>query len=96
MHYTENDQPLKDGDLVLIDAGCEFAMYAGDITRTFPVNGKFTQPQREIYELVLKAQNARSSYWCQVIQLNWRMTEVIRIKTQGLVDLGILKGDVDS
>ena len=56
LHYTENDQPLKDGDLVLIDAGCEFAMYAGDITRTFPVNGKFSQPQREIYEIVLAAQ----------------------------------------
>ena len=48
LHYTENDRPLNDGDLVLIDAGCEFAMYAGDITRTFPVNGKFSQPQREI------------------------------------------------
>lgn len=48
--------PLKDGDLVLIDAGCEFAMYAGDITRTFPVNGKFSQAQREIYDIVLKAQ----------------------------------------
>ena len=96
LHYTENDQPLKDDDLVLIDAGCEFAMYAGDITRTFPVNGKFTQPQREIYELVLKAQKRAIELLVPGNSIKQANDEVIRIKTQGLVNLGILKGDVDT
>lgn len=95
LHYTENDQPLKDGDLVLIDAGCEFAMYAGDITRTFPVNGKFTQAQREIYELVLKAQKRAIELLVPGNSIKLANDEVIRIKVQGLVDLGILQGDVD-
>ncbi|STJ20439.1 proline aminopeptidase II [Escherichia coli] len=55
LHYTENECELRDGDLVLIDAGCEYKGYAGDITRTFPVNGKFTQAQREIYDIVLES-----------------------------------------
>ena len=96
LHYTENDLPLNDGDLVLIDAGCEFAMYAGDITRTFPVNGKFSQPQREIYELVLKAQKRAIELLVPGNSIKQANDEVIRIKTQGLVDLGILKGDVDT
>lgn len=96
LHYTENDQPLKDGDLVLIDAGCEFAMYAGDITRTFPVNGKFTQPQREIYELVLKAQKRAIELLVPGNSIKKVNDEVIRIKVQGLVDLGILQGDVET
>ncbi|MCK5336693.1 MAG: aminopeptidase P N-terminal domain-containing protein, partial [Gammaproteobacteria bacterium] len=58
LHYIENDQKMKDGDLVLIDAGAEYQGYDADITRTFPVNGKFSVPQREIYELVLAAQKA--------------------------------------
>ena len=96
LHYTENDHPLNDGDLVLIDAGCEFAMYAGDITRTFPVNGKFSQPQREIYELVLKAQKRAIELLVPGNSIKQANDEVIRIKTQGLVNLGILKGDVDT
>ncbi|KOQ97305.1 proline aminopeptidase P II [Haemophilus sp. C1] len=96
LHYTENDRPLNDGDLVLIDAGCEFAMYAGDITRTFPVNGKFSPPQREIYELVLKAQKRAIELLVPGNSIKQANDEVIRIKTQGLVDLGILKGDVDT
>ena len=96
LHYTENDRPLNDGELVLIDAGCEFAMYAGDITRTFPVNGKFSQPQREIYELVLKAQKRAIELLVPGNSIKQANDEVIRIKTQGLVDLGILKGDVDT
>ena len=96
LHYTENDRPLNDGDLVLIDAGCEFTMYAGDITRTFPVNGKFSQPQREIYELVLKAQKRAIELLVPGNSIKQANDEVIRIKTQGLVDLGILKGDVDT
>lgn len=96
LHYTENDRLLNDGDLVLIDAGCEFAMYAGDITRTFPVNGKFSQPQREIYELVLKAQKRAIELLIPGNSIKQANDEVIRIKTQGLVDLGILQGDVDT
>ena len=96
LHYTENDRPLNDGDLVLIDAGCEFAMYAGDITRTFPVNGKFSQPQREIYELVLKAQKRAIELLVPGNSIKQANDEVIRIKTQGLVDLGILQGDLDT
>ncbi|MGA5989292.1 M24 family metallopeptidase, partial [Escherichia coli] len=58
LHYVENNQPLKDGDLVLIDAACEYEHYASDITRTFPVNGKFSPEQKVLYEIVLKAQLA--------------------------------------
>ena len=56
LHYVANDAPLRDGDLLLIDAGCELDGYASDITRTFPVNGRFSAAQREVYELVLAAQ----------------------------------------
>ena len=58
LHYIENNETLNDGDLVLIDAGCELDHYASDITRTFPVNGKFSEPQKALYELVLAAQEA--------------------------------------
>ena len=58
LHYTENDAKMQDGDLVLIDAGCEFQGYAADITRTFPVNGRFSPEQRAIYDVVLKSQLA--------------------------------------
>ena len=58
LHYVSNDAPLRDGDLLLIDAGCELDGYASDITRTFPVNGRFSAAQREVYEIVLAAQRA--------------------------------------
>ncbi len=95
LHYTENESELRDGDLVLIDAGCEYRGYAGDITRTFPVNGKFTQPQREIYDIVLESLETALKLYrpgtsiCQVNQ------EVVRIMITGLVRLGILKGEID-
>lgn len=95
LHYTENDMPLKDGELVLIDAGCEFAMYAGDITRTFPVNGKFSPAQREIYEIVLKAQKRAIELLIPGNSIQQVNDEVVRIKVEGLVKLGILKGDVE-
>ncbi|MCK3657847.1 Xaa-Pro aminopeptidase [Pasteurellaceae bacterium Pebbles2] len=95
LHYTENDQALKDGDLVLIDAGCEFAMYAGDITRTFPVNGKFSPAQREIYEIVLTAQKRAIELLVAGNNIQQANDEVVRIKVEGLVRLGILHGDVD-
>ncbi len=95
LHYVENDHPLKDGDLLLIDAGCEFAMYAGDITRTFPINGKFSPAQREIYEIVLKAQKRALEILVAGNSIQQANDEVVRIKTEGLVRLGILKGDVE-
>jgi len=95
LHYSENDMPLRDGDLVLIDAGCEFAMYAGDITRTFPVNGKFSEAQKAIYEIVLQAQKRAIELLVPGGSIAKANEEVIRIKTEGLVRLGILKGEVD-
>ncbi|MGC7559161.1 Xaa-Pro aminopeptidase [Pasteurella sp. PK-2025] len=96
LHYTENDMPLKDGDLVLIDAGCEFSMYAGDITRTFPVNGKFSPAQREIYEIVLAAQKRAIELLIPGNSIQQVNDEVVRIKVEGLVKLGILQGDVET
>lgn len=95
LHYIENNKMLKSGDLVLIDAGCEYQYYAGDITRTFPVNGKFTAEQKAIYELVLTAQLAAIE---QVkIGHHYRKPHemVVNILTQGLIDLGLLKGELN-
>ncbi|MCW9714684.1 Xaa-Pro aminopeptidase [Avibacterium sp. 21-594] len=95
LHYGENDQALKDGELVLVDSGCEFAHYAGDITRTYPVNGKFSQAQREIYEIVLHAQKHAINALVAGNTIQQVSEEVIRIKVEGLVRLGILQGEVD-
>jgi Xaa-Pro aminopeptidase len=94
LHYTENSSQTQDGDLVLIDAGAEFQGYAADITRTFPVNGKFTKPQREIYELVLKAQESVLAMLGPGITLTEAMTHSAEVITEGLVALGVLKGSV--
>lgn len=96
LHYTENESELRDGDLVLIDAGCEFHGYAGDITRTFPVNGKFSQPQREIYDIVLASLYTALSLFRPGISIREVNDEVVRIMTTGLVELGVLQGDVDA
>lgn len=96
LHYNENDQVLQDGDLLLIDAGAEFAMYAGDITRTFPVNGKFSEPQKALYSLVLEAQKeiiAKAKVGESIKSLN---DFYIQKLTEGLVELGILKGEVET
>ncbi|NRA55052.1 MAG: Xaa-Pro aminopeptidase [Gammaproteobacteria bacterium] len=95
LHYTENESVLKDGDLVLIDAGCEYQGYAADITRTFPVNGKFSVEQAAIYQLVLKAQLAAIDIIKPSATLKAAQDQVIAIFTQGLLDLGILNGDFD-
>ena len=95
LHYVQNDAPLKDGDLLLIDAGCELDCYASDITRTFPVNGRFTAPQQAIYELVLAAQAAAIA---QVKPGNtWNMPHdaAVRVLAQGMLDLGLLTGTLD-
>jgi Xaa-Pro aminopeptidase len=95
LHYVENSAPLQDGDLVLIDAGCELEHYAADITRTFPVNGKFSTAQRALYEVVLAAQLAAidaaraGNHWDEPHRVT------VRVITEGLVELGLLKGKVD-
>tara|TARA_B110000503_G_scaffold42639_1_gene69839 strand:- start:3990 stop:5306 length:1317 start_codon:yes stop_codon:yes gene_type:complete len=95
LHYIENRDKLKDGDLVLIDAGCEYQDYAADITRTFPVNGKFSDAQAAIYDVVLRAQEEAIKVIGPGIAYNKANETTIRVITQGLVDLDILKGDVD-
>jgi len=95
LHYTENESELRDGDLVLIDAGCEYRGYAGDITRTFPINGKFTPAQREIYDIVLASLDAALTLFRPGTSIQDVTSDVVRIMITGLVKLGILKGDVD-
>ncbi len=95
LHYVENDKALNDGDLVLIDAACEYQLYASDITRTFPVNGKFSPEQKALYELVLKAQLAA----IDAVRIGNSYKEphnvAVRILVQGLLDLGIMHGDLE-
>ena len=95
LHYNENKDDINDGDLVLIDAGCEIHGYASDITRTWPVNGVFTDAQREIYELVLAAEKAAIEA-CQV-GAPWKSFHEAssRVLAQGLIDLGILDCSLD-
>jgi Xaa-Pro aminopeptidase len=92
LHYTENNQGLKTGDLVLIDAGCEWQGYASDITRTFPVSGQFSEPQKRLYQLVLDAQLAAFEVIKPGNTIKHASDAVIAVITQGLIDLGILKG----
>src|SRR6202050_1221955 len=94
LHYRENDQPLKDGDLLLVDAGCEFECYASDITRTFPVNGRFTSEQRAVYEIVLEANRAAIERVRPGNHWDDPHTAAVKVITQGLVRLGLLKGRV--
>jgi Xaa-Pro aminopeptidase len=95
LHYISNRDPLNDGDLLLIDAGAEYDGYASDITRTFPVNGKFTGPQKDLYQVVLNAQleaidSVRSGNpWEHVHET------AVRVATEGMIDLGILKGSLE-
>lgn len=95
LHYTENESELRDGELVLIDAGCEYKGYAGDITRTFPVNGKFTPAQRAIYDIVLESLETSLKLYRPGTSIQDVTGEVVRIMITGLRDLGILHGDVD-
>ena len=94
LHYTENDAVLKDGDLVLIDAGCEIDCYASDITRTFPVSGKFSPEQKAIYELVLASQEAAFQAIAPGRHWNEAHEATVQVITAGLVELGLLEGDV--
>ncbi|EED34676.1 aminopeptidase P II [Luminiphilus syltensis NOR5-1B] len=92
LHYVENRDKLRDGDLVLIDAGCEYQGYAADITRTFPVNGRFSLEQRAIYDLVFKAQLAAIRKIAPGGHWNQPHDATVRVITRGLIELGLLKG----
>ncbi|WP_038906964.1 Xaa-Pro aminopeptidase [Dickeya oryzae] len=96
LHYTENESQMRDGDLVLIDAGCEYQGYAGDITRTFPVNGKFSPAQRAIYDIVLESEVRAIEMFAPGRSIREVNEEVVRIMLRGLIKLGILHGDVDA
>ena len=92
MHYRDNDKMLNDGDLLLLDAGCELDYYASDVTRTFPVGGRFLPAQRAVYEVVLDAQNAAIDKVRAGNDWNAPHEAAVRAVTQGLVKLGLLKG----
>jgi Xaa-Pro aminopeptidase len=90
LHYQAGATELKDGDLVLIDAGCEFDSYAADITRTFPANGKFSGPQKTLYEIVLAAQNAAIAETGRGRRFMDGHDAAVRVLTQGMLDTGLL------
>jgi len=94
MHYIDNRDKLRDGDMVLIDAGCELEYYASDVTRTFPVNGRYNTEQRALYELVLQAQLAAIAEIVPGNHWNQPHDASVKVLTEGLVELGLLKGRV--
>jgi Xaa-Pro aminopeptidase len=94
LHYTDNCDELCDGDLVLIDAGCEVEGYASDITRTFPVNGKYSKAQRDIYEIVLAAQKAAIKKVRPGNHWNDPHNAAVRVVTKGLIEINLLKGSL--
>lgn len=96
LHYTENNAPLRDGDVVLIDAGAELDGYASDITRTFPINGRFSGEQRAIYELVLASQQAAIAKVRPGCHFNEPHEAAVNTLTKGLVALGLLHGEAEA
>ncbi len=95
IHYRENSRRMEDGDLVLIDAGCELDFYASDVTRTFPVSGAFSAPQRRIYEIVLEAQRAAIEAVKPGATIEDAHDAAVRVIAGGLVELELLEGPVD-
>jgi Xaa-Pro aminopeptidase len=95
LHYTDNNAELQDGDLLLIDAGCEMDGYAADISRTFPVNGKFSGEQRALYEVVLSAQQAAIDSVQPGASWDQPHNAAVRVLTEGLVEHGLLSGDIN-
>ena len=95
LHYIDNNKTINDGDMVLVDAGCEYGLYASDITRTFPINGKYSSEQREIYNIVLEAHNKA----CQAVKVGASclepQIESETVLSQGLKDIGLLHGSLD-
>ncbi len=96
LHYRAGNRIMNDGELVLIDAGCEYDYYASDVTRTFPVNGTFSSEQRAVYEVVLRAQEAAVSAVKPGVTLEQIHEGAIRSITEGLIELGLLTGEIDS
>jgi Xaa-Pro aminopeptidase len=96
LHYRENDRPLEDGTLLLIDAGCELDGYAADITRTFPVGGRYSGPQAAIYELVLAAQLAAIAEVKPGNPWNAPHDAAVKVLAQGFIDLGLCQGPLDA
>ncbi|MAS25483.1 MAG: Xaa-Pro aminopeptidase [Oceanospirillaceae bacterium] len=94
LHYTQNTEEIKDGDLILIDAGCELDYYASDITRTFPANGKFSEPQRKLYQLVLDANYAAIAAVKPGVDWNTPHEVAVKVLVEGLVEYGLLQGEV--
>ncbi|MCD0506212.1 M24B family metallopeptidase, partial [Bordetella petrii] len=95
LHYAAGDTVLRDGELVLIDAGCEYDSYASDITRTFPANGHFSGPQRALYDLVAAAQDAAVQATAPGRGWNDAHDAAVRVLAQGMLDLGLLQGSLD-
>ena len=95
LHYNANNRRIQDGDLVLIDAGCELDGYASDITRTFPANGRFSAAQRELYELVLAAQQAAFGAIAPGRKYHDAHDAAVRVLAQGMLDFGLLQGTLD-
>ncbi|WP_154587489.1 M24B family metallopeptidase, partial [Bordetella pertussis] len=95
LHYPAGDAELRDGDLVLIDAGCEYDSYAADITRTFPVNGRFSGPQRALYDLVAHAQEAAVAATGPGRSWNDGHEAAVRVLAQGMLDEKLLTGSLD-
>ena len=95
LHYVENKRPLEDGDLLLIDAGAEFDHYACDVTRTFPVNGRFSADQRAVYSIVLAAQKAAIAHCRPGVSFVSVHERALEVLVRGLVDLGLLAGPTE-
>ncbi len=95
LHYIENNRQMQDGELLLIDAGCTYGYYNSDITRTFPVGGKFTPEQKTLYEIVLEAQKQAIAQVQPGNPFKLIHDTAVRVLTEGLVELGILKGEID-
>ena len=91
LHYVENNSELKDGDVVLVDAGCEYQYYASDVTRTFPVNGSFTEEQKQIYSIVLEAHKQSMDQLQPGNKWNLAHEKSVEVIVEGLIDLGIIK-----
>jgi len=95
LHYVDNDAPMRDGELLLVDSGAEWEYFTGDLTRCYPVNGKFSGPQRDLYEVVLEA-NTRGVAGCVVGGTVEKIHDTcLRVLVAGLIDLGLLEGSVD-
>jgi Xaa-Pro aminopeptidase len=95
LHYVDNSRQLRDGELLLIDAGCELDGYASDITRTFPVNGHFSGPQADVYDLVLDAQSAAIAAVKPGAGFHDPHDAAVRVLAQGMIDMKLLEGSVD-